>query len=278
MKVNYVAGEFINPTRDLPRVIHTSLPLVIVAYLSANVAYFLVLPLPVTFSSTTIAVAFGAEVSGRLGSLVLALIVSGSSFGSLNATTFTSGRLFYAAAKEGYLPPIIGTLGYKGTTPVRLPNRMTSTRTQSAFKRLLDRWFADEMGFFNTPIPSLLLNLTLTCIYIILGTFETLITFYGVAAYLFYFLTVLGVLVLRVKERHLERPYRCWITTPIIFCCVSLFLLSRSVVAKPVTSISVVPFLLVGLCIYWWKVSSNPSHSRRRLEGSDYWRFWKRRG
>lgn len=276
IKVNFVTGEFINPARDLPRVIHTSLPSVILAYLLANTAYFLVLPLPVTFSSTTIAVQFGAQVFGRIGSLVLALIVSGSCFGALNATTFTTSRLFYAAAKEGYLPSLIGTLGYKGEKVARAPSRLTSGK-ESVIKKLFFSVCADDMGVFATPIPSLALSLVLTTVYIVLGTFSTLITFYGVVGYLFYFLTVLGLLVLRVKEPNLERPYRCWITTPIIFCCVSLFLLSRSVVAEPITSVSIVPFLLAGLALYWWKISGSTGRGRQRAERSD-WRFWKRRG
>ncbi|KAI6813584.1 hypothetical protein KC350_g11540 [Hortaea werneckii] len=72
---------------------------------------------------------------------------------------------------------------------------------------------------FATPIPALLLNLTLTSFYIALGDFTTLTTFYGVASYLFYFASVLGLLILRVKEPDLPRPYKCWIFTPVVFCC-----------------------------------------------------------
>lgn len=48
-----------------------------------------------------------------------------------------------------------------------------------------------------------------------------LINFFSVVSWTFYLLTVLGLLVLRVKEPHLERPYKAWIGTPIIFCLVS---------------------------------------------------------
>jgi amino acid transporter len=47
-----------------------------------------------------------------------------------------------------------------------------------------------------------------------------LLNFFSVTSWTFYLLTVLGLLVLRVKEPHLERPYRAWIVTPIIFCAV----------------------------------------------------------
>lgn len=260
--VNNVTGELVNPTRDLPRVIHTSMPVVIFCYLLANVSYFLALPLVVTFSSNTIATAVGSEVLGSLGSLLMVIMVSGSCFGSLNASTFTSSRLFYAAAKEGYMPRIFGTLGFGGDSNVRLDNRLRR----------------DNMGgLFLTPVAALCLNFTLTSAYVVIGTFSTLLTFYGVAGYFFYFLTVLGLLVLRVKEPHLERPYRCWITTPIIFCCVSLFLLSRSIVAAPWTSLSVVPLVLLATALYHWKVKRKVN-TRQKETDETGWRFWKRWG
>ncbi|KAE9976816.1 hypothetical protein BLS_001821 [Venturia inaequalis] len=199
--VNYVAGEFINPTRDLPRVIHTSLPLVIISYLLANVAYFFVLPTAVSNSSNTLAVAFGHQVFGRVGSLILALAVSGSCFGALNATTFTSGRLVYAAGKEGYLPSLFGKIGVGSRTAVRLDAAGRGTGGSKILK-----FISDDSGLFFTPIYAMLLNASLTAAYVLVGEFDTLLTFYGVAGYTFYFFTVLGLIVLRVREPHLERP------------------------------------------------------------------------
>ncbi|KAK5013529.1 hypothetical protein LTR60_003823 [Cryomyces antarcticus] len=266
--VNYVTGEFKNPSRDLPRVIHTSLPLVILSYILANIAYFFVLPLSVIESSNTVAVAFGHKVFGPIGSLILALTVSGSCFGALNATTFTSGRLVYAAGKEGYLPAVFGKIGIGNRSAVRLHTRSkTSSR--------MVQFVADDVGFFYTPIAAMALNAALTSIYIVVGDFKTLTTFYGVAGYTFYFFTVLGLIVLRVKEPMLERPYRTWITTPIVFCCVSLFLLSRAVFAEPLQTLIVVAFVVAGVPVYFWRVGGRDRG--RKGEGVG-WKFWRRWG
>lgn len=237
----------------------------------ANTAYFLVLPLAVTSESTTIAVAFGAQVFGTIGAVLFALVVSGSAFGALNVATFSNGRLFHAAAKEGYLPGIFGMLGFRDTPPVVRPRREYGNE-KSIRNRLANLCFDNSTeGLFYTPLAALVLNFALTTFYIVVGSFETLVTFYGVAGYSFYFLTVLGLLVLRVKEPHLERPYRCWITTPIVFCCVSLFLLSRSIVAQPFSSLAVGAFVVVGVPIYFVFVRTR---SQGGKEGID-WRFWK---
>lgn len=269
-----MTAEFKNPTKDLPRVIHTSLPLVILCYILANISYFLVLPSALIESSNTVAVAFGSQVFGPIGSLVLALFVSGSCFGALNATTFTSGRLVYAAGKEGYLPALFGNIGLgKNNRAIRL----SATTKQGK----MASWFADpDAGFFFTPISAMLLNAALTAVYIVIGSFDTLVTFYGVAGYTFYFQTVLGLIILRVREPDLERPYKTWITTPIIFCCVSLFLLSRAVFAEPVQTLLVVAFMVVGLAIWFGWVGRRRNRGKERFRhdegGGVGWRFWRR--
>ncbi|KAF7927476.1 uncharacterized protein EAE98_005858 [Botrytis deweyae] len=274
---NYVVGEFRNPTRDLPRVIHTAMPLVILSYILANVAYFFVLPLKAINSSNTVAVIFGNKVFGPIGSLILALIVSASCFGALNATAFTSGRLVYAASKEGYLPAMFGKIGFGNQAE---PSANT-LRTRSWVSKKLARFFGDEdTGLFFTPVNAMILNALLTAVYVAVGEFGTLVTFYGVAGYTFYFFTVLGLIVLRVREPNLERPYKTWITTPIIFCCVSLFLLSRAVFAEPIQTLIVVAFVLAGVPIYYWRIRGRDQVSKRERSssgsGSSSWKFWER--
>jgi amino acid transporter len=113
-------------------------------------------------------------------------------------------------------------------------------------------------------------------IYTCLGEFNTLITFYGVAGYTFYFLTVLGLIVLRIREPNLERPYRTWITTPIIFCCVSLFLVSRAVIAQPWQTVIVVVFVASGIPVYYWRVVGRDGSGGSGRRERRFWRRWGR--
>jgi amino acid transporter len=271
-QANYVTGELINPSRDLPRVIHTSLFIVILSYLAANLSYFLVLPSSVINSSNTVAVAFGQQVFGTVGALLLALAVSGSCFGALNASTFTSGRLVYAAGKEGYLPELFGRIGIGSSAAARMSG--TGSNVAGRPNRIV-RLISDEAGIFFTPINAMALNAALTACYVIVGEFSTLLTFYGVAGYMFYFSTVLGLIILRVREPGLERPYKTWITTPIIFCCVGLFLLSRTVFAQPEQTVLVIVFVLAGLPVYFWRVHRRDSGKGEKAVD---WRFWRRWG
>ncbi|KAJ6259678.1 hypothetical protein Dda_5316 [Drechslerella dactyloides] len=261
--VNYITGEMKNPSRDLPRVIHSAMPLVIVCYLLANISYFFVLPSSVIASSTTVAVRFGTTVFGTVGGILFALAVSISCFGALNATTFTSGRLVYVAGKQGYLPRVFGRLGIRWTAASAAAAASAPTVKVPVF----------GTAYTRTPIIAMLLNAALTSFFIVIGSFSALLTFYGVAGYTFYFLTVLGLIVLRYREPELERPYRCWIVTPITFCCVSLFLVSRGVFGAPVQTGGVVLFVGVGVIVYWVRVG--PPKSLKRLFRMGRWP-WRR--
>ena len=212
-------------------------------------------------------------VFGPLGSLALALIVSLSCFGALNATTFTAGRLVYAAGKEGFLPGLLGKIGMPGShRHADSLGVVRADRRRGILGRLQD-WVGDEDGSIGfTPVNAMVFNGFLTVLYIVVGEFATLVTFYGVAGYTFYFLTVVGLIVLRVREPYLERPYKTWISTPVIFCCVSLFLLTRAIVAEPIQTLIVVGFVILGIPVFFWRVSGRGGRRKaRKLQ----WKFWK---
>lgn len=85
---------------------------------------------------------------------------------------FTSARLIYVAGNEGYLPKLFG--------------RHNKT--------------------LKTPLNAMCLNAGLTITFIAIGGgFRSLINFAVVASWAFYFLTVLGLVILRIKEPLLER-------------------------------------------------------------------------
>lgn len=79
-----------NPTRDIPRVIHFSMLTVLSLFLATNVAYFIVLPLPIVAQSNTVALDFGIKVFGKPGAAVFSVVVAISCFGALNGSFYTS--------------------------------------------------------------------------------------------------------------------------------------------------------------------------------------------
>ncbi|CED82130.1 Amino acid transporters [Phaffia rhodozyma] len=243
-QLNFVAGEMVDPARDLPRVIHSSMALVIGLFTAANVSYLVTLSKEVVASSNTVALDFGLATLGPAGATVFSVLVAISTIGALNGSSFTSARLVQEAAREKFLPGFFGS-----SHPTR-----------------------------NTPVNALLFQSGLTALFVLFGGgFRTLVNLFSVAQWLFYFLTVLGLIILRYTEPHLERPYRTYITTPLLFCTVALFLLLMPIVAAPKEAIGAFCFISLGFPIYLLTQPStnHPGVSRtdalvERLRG-----FWR---
>ncbi|KAG0707713.1 L-methionine transporter [Suillus ampliporus] len=217
-QANYVGGEMKNAGRNIPRAIHGSMVIVMILFLLANVSYFAVLDTVTVGLSNTVAMDFGRAIFGPAGGVVFAVMVAISCFGALNGNTFTSARLICVAGREGYLPAMFG--------------RLNKSR--------------------QTPVNAILLQAALTIVFIVFGGgFRSLINFSVVASWSFFFLTVLGLVILRVKEPLLERPYKTWIVTPLMFCAVALFLLCMPIFAAPLEAMAVLGFVLAGIPVYY---------------------------
>ena len=72
--LNYVAEELINPQKNIPISIVVSLTIVIICYVTANLSYFLVLPMEVIITSPAVAITVAQEVWGYWAAIVTALL------------------------------------------------------------------------------------------------------------------------------------------------------------------------------------------------------------
>ncbi|MCJ1313510.1 hypothetical protein MMC25_007189 [Agyrium rufum] len=250
---NLVAGEMRNTARDLPRAIHFAIPTVIVAFLLANLSYYLILPWNSIHDSDAIAVAVGKKTLGSSGGVMFALLVSASCLGSLNINIFITGRLTVASAQHGYIPRIFVMAQEEHTQHSKdLSNKFL-------FSKLIQRLSTSTALLMRTrssldaPVKAMVFNSLLAAIFIVVGTFGGLVTFIGLAEYLFYFLTVLGGLTLRFTKPQLVRPYQPNIIVPIIFCSVSSFLVIRGLIHSPAQGAVLVVLIGLGIVLHLYK-------------------------
>ncbi|GAN02973.1 L-methionine transporter [Mucor ambiguus] len=238
--LNYVSGEMKDPHRDLPRVIIFGIPLVIFCYMLSNVAYLAALRPEVVMHTNTVAMDFGKKIFGPAGGIIFAVCVALSCFGSANASVFTGARIIYVSAKQGHIPSFFGKL------------------SQSR----------------QTPILALLLQACLTTVMIMIGSFRMLVNFYSLSAWIFYFLAVLSLLIFRYTEPDLKRPYRVWLSTPILFCMVALFLCTTPFIETPIESAIALGIVLLAIPIWLVHVKFRPwiargwEHITSRIKGN----------
>ncbi len=78
-----------------------------------------------------------------------------------------------------------------------------------------------------------------------------LLTFNGLAEYAFFFLTVLGAIVLRYREPELPRPVKPFILVPIVFALISGFVVVRGAVFAPFQAAILLSIWAVGLVYFY---------------------------
>ena len=173
---------------------------------------------------------------GIVAAVFICIVVAGSLLGN----SFIASRMAVSAANKSWLPGIFAVVGRIGLESKPDPAGDSTSPSDGQTKTVSD-----------APINAVILSIIITALYILFGSFRALLTLNGLGEYSFFFLTVLGALVLRYREPDLHRPYKPFIGFPIIFVLVSGFVVVRGAVFAPVQALVVVGVWAVGLLFYY---------------------------
>jgi amino acid transporter len=150
--------------------------------------------------------------------------------GALLGNSFIVGRMTVAAANKNWLPRFLAFVGQFGAESY--PNADSSSTPKSPKS--------------DAPLNALLLSTILSTLYILFGNFRALLTFNGLGEYSFFFLTVIGAIVLRFREPDLRRPYKPFVLVPVIFAVVSGFIIVRGAVFAPAQAAILAVVWIIG--------------------------------
>lgn len=197
--LNIVSGDLKNPKRNLPLSIWISVGLVLGLYMATLLGYYCVIRAKVFMNDDAVGLIFGKTVVRALisenydwiGSVVLSIAIMGSTFSAALSSMVTSTEIIVLSANNGNIPSLFSVIDPK---------------TKTAFN-----------AYVLQGVLSVLLAMVFSDGLIILYTFPT---------WIFYTFCAIVLVKMRFTEPDLERPYRVWITTPILFllACATLII------------------------------------------------------
>ncbi|MCX5676607.1 MAG: amino acid permease [Planctomycetota bacterium] len=216
----YVAGEVKNPGRNILRALVLGTAAVTGLYLLVNGAFLYTLGYRGLAGAEAVAADSIATVFPETGGRLISALVCVSALGAVNGLVFTGARISYAVGAE-----------------------------HRAF-RALGQWHPRT----GTPLRALLVQGAIAVTLILaLGSFVEAVLYTAAPVYLFFVATSVALIVLRLKEPGVERPYRvtAYPLPVLIFAAVCAFLIYSAVTYKPWISAAAGGILLLGLPLYW---------------------------
>jgi len=174
--LSYAAGEVKEPSKVLPRSFFLGTMLVVLVYLSANLAYLRVLPLPALVEHQRVAAKAMDVLAGPRGSAFVSALILCSIFGALNGNILGGARVCFAMARDNLFFSSVGRVHPR----------------------------------FETPALALTIQGAWAMTLAASGTYEQLYTYVIFTAWIFFGAATLGVIILRRRLPALERPYRTW--------------------------------------------------------------------
>ena len=218
--VIYVAGEVKQPEKNLPRALLWANLLVIFLYLAINVVYFYAVPVEkmqgaIRVSELATTALFGYQTSAWITAMITVSIL-----GALNVTIMIGPRIYFAMAQDGLFF-----------------NSLTRVHPR-----------------FYTPSNAIIVQALWSSVLILTGSFNFLLNYVSVVIVVFSAFTVGALLVLRIKQPGLKRPYKIWgyPLVPLLFVIANLGIAAATLREKPLDALRGLGIVALGIPAYFF--------------------------
>jgi APA family basic amino acid/polyamine antiporter len=202
----YVASEFQNPQRDLPRGLLLGTAIVVVLYLLINAVYFYGAPVDELAGKVEVGLVASRHLFGPLGTNLVVVVLLVSLLASASAMTIAGPRVYYALGNDS-------------------PSFAFLARTNS------------QTG---APVTALIVQGAVASGIILLGRVDQIQQYSGFTLTLFACLAVSCVIVRRIRRPDLERPFEVFAypLTPLLFLGVSIWMMYWALQGRPLESLA----------------------------------------
>jgi basic amino acid/polyamine antiporter, APA family len=222
----YIAGEVRDPARNLPVALLAGTVIVVVLYVALNAVFLATTPMHELSGQIDVAIIAGKHVFGALGGRIVGAVIALGLISSISAMTWIGPRVTMTMGED---VPLLRLFARK------------SSRSVPAFAIV-----------FQVLVANLLL---------LTRSFEAVLDYIQFSLTFCSFFVVAGLIVLRIRQPDLPRPYRTWgyPVTPLVFLAVTAFMMYYLVVNRPLQSLAGFATMLAGLMIYYMSRVTLPS-------------------
>jgi APA family basic amino acid/polyamine antiporter len=205
------------PERSLPRALLAGTLIVTVLYIALNAVFLLAAPMASLAGQLQVASIAGSYIFGELGGRLVAAMICIGLVPSIAAMMWTGPRVTMTMGED-------------------VPALAVFARRSRA----------------GAPIQALLLQVAVANLMLLTDSFEAVLDFIQVSLLACSFLTVLGLVKLRLTRPDLVRPYRAWgyPLTPAVFLLVTAFMMYYLFAQRPLQAALGTVVMMSGLLIY----------------------------
>ena len=214
----YITAEVRNPEKNVPWALLIGTIMVTVLYVVLNWVFLISAPVDEIVGKPNVGMIAGQHIFGAFGGVVTSALISLGLIASVSAMSWIGSRVTKSMADD--------------------------------FSRLA---FFGRVNQHGTPHIAMIWQALVVTALILTGSFEAVLVYTQFVLLLSSFLAVLGLMVLRIRQPKLPRPYRVWgyPITPLIFLVVTLFMMLYTVQQRTLESLLGLATALVGLGIYY---------------------------
>lgn len=243
----YVAAELRDSRRTIVRALIAGTLAITAIYLLVNAAYLWGLGFEGVRQSSAVAADVVQRPLGPWGARAICLLVMVSALGSVNGMIFAGSRVYSSLGADHRAFALLGRWHPRLGSPV------VSLTAQAAICLGMLAVAGTAPG--RDAVDAVLAGIGLESVsWGERGGFETLLRCTTPVFWLFFLLTAIGLFVLRMKDRHIVRPFTVplYPVVPLIFCATCAYLLYGGIkYAGPLTLVGA-GLVLAGLPLFFF--------------------------
>jgi len=227
----YIVGEIKKPGKNLPRSLFIGTAMVMVLYILLNSVFLYSTPISEMQGQEEVGYIAARHIFGEQGGMIMGLLISIGLISAISAMIWAGPRVSMVIGED-----------------------------MSIFR------FFVRKNRNGIPIVGLWIQCIVVLILTLTFSFENIVIYTGLILTFFSFLTVLGVIILRIKQPGLERPYKTWgyPYTTIFFLIVTGWMMFFLIKERVEHSVAVVLTIAAGIILFF--INRMIEKSKRRPE------------